>query len=133
MRLLWLSIPLLVASTGCTSIAPGGTVTGAWGGTHVGLYLSSDGGILQYDCATGRIMGPMIAGADGRFVAIGSHTAGTGGPDRMGDVEPSWPARYSGSVRGNEMTLRVDVSEGELVIGRYRLRRGDEPKLMRCL
>lgn len=132
MRMVWLSVPIL-ASAACTSIAPIGSVTGAWGGTHVGLNLSASGGQLDYDCASGRIIGPVIVGSDGRFAATGTHTPGTGGPDRVGEVKPSWPARYSGRVKGNEMTLRVEVPERAIVIGPLRLRRGAEPNLMRCL
>lgn len=133
MRTLLLSIPFVAAGAGCTSIAPAGPVTGAWGGMHVGLNLTSEGGELEYDCAAGRIHHPVITGADGRFTATGTHTPGTGGPDRVGEVKPSWPARYSGSVRGNEMTLRVDVPGRAIVIGPHRLRRGAAPTLMRCL
>ena len=133
MRVLLLLIPFLAAGAGCTSIAPIGPLTGAWGGMHVGLQLSSEGGELEYDCAAGRISHPVIPGADGRFAATGTHTPGTGGPERVGEVRPSWPAHYSGSVRGDEMTLRVDVPGRAIVIGPHRLRRGARPILLRCL
>lgn len=133
MRMFLLFTPLFAAAAGCTSIAPAGPVTGAWGGMHVGLSLTHDGGTLDYDCAAGRIDEPVVAGADGRFVATGSLTPGIGGPDRIGEVKPSWPARYSGSVRGDEMILRVDVPARAIVIGPHRLRRGASPNLTRCL
>lgn len=120
----------------CAPVTPSGAaspLTGQWGGQHVGLVLGPTGGTLDYDCAAGRIDGPVQPARNGSFVASGTHTPGTGGPERVGEVRPSWPARYSGSVGGDWMTLRVDVSDRGIVIGPYRLRRGAEPMLMRCL
>ena len=124
---------LVVAS--CASLAPPPTapLIGNWGGKHVGLALMPDGGTLEYDCADGRIDEPVIPGSNGRFQASGWHRPGRGGPAREGEVLPTWPARYSGTVRGDGMTLRVDVPERGIVIGPYQLRRGTEPIIFRCL
>lgn len=119
----------------CAPVTPSSAaspLTGQWGGQHVGLMLGPTGGTLDYDCAAGRI-GPVLVARDGSFVASGTHTPATGGPEQVGEVRPSWPARYSGSVSGDWMTLRVDVPERGIVIGPYSLRRGAEPMLMRCL
>jgi hypothetical protein len=123
-----------VAIASCAPVAsmPSASLTGQWGGEHAGLMLGSSGGALEYDCAAGTI-GPVRAGADGRFVAAGTHTPNTGGPERVGEVRPSYPARYRGSVSGDWMTLRADVPDRGIAIGPYRLRRGAEPMLMRCL
>jgi len=108
-------------------------ITGQWGGQHVGLELGAAGGRLDYDCASGTIDGPAMQGADGRFSAAGTHSPGTGGPVQAGVVPPSYPARYAGTVRGDSMTLTVDVPAINASIGPYTLRRGAEPVLMRCL
>jgi hypothetical protein len=123
-------VPLLAA---CATVAPAGPVTGSWGGRHVGMVLTTEGGTLDYDCAAGRINGPVMVGPDGRFAAPGIHTPGMGGPEQQGEVRPSYPAHYSGSVRGDRMILRVDVPARGIVIGPYELRRGADPILMRCL
>lgn len=117
----------------CATMPASGPLTGSWGGRHVGLVLTEAGGSLDYDCAAGTIAGALTAGPDGRFAGAGTHTPGTGGPERVGEVRPSYPARYSGSVRGDMMMLRVDVPAQGIVIGPYRLRRGAEPQLLRCL
>lgn len=123
----------ILLSAGCATVSSAGRVAGNWGGQHIGLALTPTGGSVDYDCAAGRIDEPLIADAHGRFVARGSHTPGTGGPEREGEVRPSYPATYSGSVRGDRMLLRVDVPARGFVIGPYELRRGAEPILMRCL
>ena len=125
-------IPLALLAS-CAAVPPAGTpLTGRWGGEHVGLTLGATGGTLDYDCAAGAIAGPVISGSGGQFTAAGTHSPGHGGPEQVGEVHPSFAARYTGSVRGDVMTLTVKVENGVL-IGPYTLRRGAEPVLMRCL
>lgn len=117
----------------CAAVPPAGApLTGRWGGNHVGLTLDTNGGTLEYDCAAGEIAGPLVPRGDGTFAAIGTHSPGHGGPERVGEVHPSFPARYAGTVRGDRMTMTVKVQNGVL-IGPHTLRRGAEPMLMRCL
>lgn len=123
----------LAALGGCATAAPGSPLTGNWGGEHVGLVLDDTGGRLDYDCASGSIAEPLIPAGDGTFSARGTHTPGQGGPDRIGYVPPSYPARYSGTVSGSSMILRVEVPSREIAIGPLRLRRDEEPVLVRCL
>ncbi len=115
-----------------TPAAPPPALSGRWGGDHIGLSFDAAGGRIDYDCATGFIAGPVEPDTAGRFVATGSHTPGHGGPDRIGQVDPSFPARYTGQMRGDVLTLTVRVENG-VVIGPATLRRGAEPMLTRCL
>ena len=108
-------------------------ITGAWGGTHVGLVLDADGGTLAYDCASGSIDEPLRPDATGSFRAIGTHVAGHGGPEIEGRVPPRLPAQYFGTVRRERMTLRVRIPSTGVEIGPLTLRRGAEPILFRCL
>ncbi len=124
---------LLLLAAGCATAPPAGVpLTGRWGGEHVGLELTASGGTVDYDCAAGRIDGPVVPRPDGTFQATGTHTPGTGGPDRVGVVPASFTARYDGAIRGDRLTLQVRVENGVLV-GPYTLRRDAEPMLLRCL
>ena len=128
-------LPLIAATAlaGCASLPPAGVpLTGEWGGRHVGLRLDEASGRLDYDCAAGTIDGPLVPRRDGSFEALGSHTPGTGGPERVGEVRPSYRARYRGTVRGTRMTLQARVENG-VALGPFTLERGTEPILMRCL
>jgi hypothetical protein len=120
---------LLAACAGVP--AAGVPVTGSWGGTHVGLTLSETGGTLEYDCAGGRI-GPVIPRRDGRFEAQGTHTPDWGGPARSGEVLPTYSARFTGRVRGDEMVLAGRIETG-VQLGPFTLRRNVEPVIFRCL
>lgn len=129
------SLPIifaLVAACATMAAGPGEPVTGAWGGTHVGLELRADGGALEYDCASGTI-GPVRPDRSGRFAASGFHIPGTGGPEREGYVPPRLPTLYSGRVRGDRMTLNVRVVSTGVEIGPLTLRRAAEPIIFRCL
>jgi hypothetical protein len=118
--------------TACASLpTPGVPVTGEWGSEHIGLRLGPAGGNIDYDCAAGTI-GPFEPGPDGGFVASGTHTTGFGGPERVGQVRPTSPAQFSGSVRGDRMTLRGRLDNG-VELGPFELRRGATPMLLRCL
>lgn len=124
-------LPLLLA--GCATVAGDRSIVGHWGGQHVGLEMGEAEGKLDYDCAAGTIDGPLVSDATGRFTARGTHTPGMGGPVQVGVTPPSYPATYAGSIRGDTMTLVVDVPTITARIGPTTLRRGAEPVLMRCL
>jgi hypothetical protein len=126
--------PILLLGLGsCAGVPPAqAPLIGEWGGAHVHLALTAAGGAVEYDCAHGTIDTPVMLDSAGRFAAAGTHVREHGGPVRMGEVLPSSPARYSGAVRGDRMTLRVDVS-GIGPIGPYELVRGAPPQLFRCL
>jgi len=71
---------LLLCLAGCaTPEAPGGgtgddvpaLLVGEWGGAHLGLVAGDNGADLEYDCATGRIIGPVRPDGSGRFSSRG--------------------------------------------------------------
>jgi hypothetical protein len=121
------------ALAACATLPTAGIpLTGEWGGTHVGLRLGETSGVLDYDCAAGTIDGPLLPRRDGTFEVEGRHTPGTGGPEREGEVRPSFRARYSGVIRGQRMTLQARVENGVL-LGPFTLVKGAEPIIFRCL
>lgn len=130
------ALPLLAVAavlSSCASLPPAGVpLAGEWGGTHVGLKLTESGGVLDYDCAAGTIDGPLLPRRDGSFEVEGKHTPGWGGPERSGEVLPTYRARYWGSVRGSRMTLQARVENG-VALGPFTLVRDAEPIIFRCL
>ena len=117
---------------GCASL-PSASVplSGSWGGTQVGLVLEPSGGRLEYDCAGGTI-DPIAPSRNGSFEVEGSHTPAARGPERVGQVTPTYRTRFRGIVRGDRMTLTGKLENG-IVLGPFELRRGAEPIIFRCL
>lgn len=97
------------------------------------MQVTSAGARLEYDCAEGVIDDPLRPDADGRFTAAGFHTPGRGGPIRLGEILPTFRARYEGHVEGERMSLRVTITEIGVVLGSFELRRGSAGLLVRCL
>jgi hypothetical protein len=129
-------IPALVVSLGAAACTAGPTpvvMPGSWGGSHVSMQVTSAGAHLEYDCAEGVIEEPLRPDAAGRFTAAGAHTPGRGGPVRLGEILPTFRARYEGEVDGERMSLLVTLVDTQAVLGRFELRRGSSGVLVRCL
>ncbi len=128
-------IALLAAGiTGCSTSSVPVTdtpVAGAWGGEHVSLSLTGQGGVIAYDCAHGGLSAPILPNGAGSFDVPGVHVREHGGPVRIDEVPDSVAARYVGQVIGPRMTLRVLV--GADTLGPFALQLGAAPRLFRCL
>lgn len=128
----WL-LPLLFCCTGCLDPEVPALVTGDWGGPHLGLVATDIGATLEYDCAAGKIAGPIRPDDGGRFLVTGEHFPGHGGPIRIDEQVDPRPARYQGTVRGNAMTLLVTLTDTNESLGTFTLVRGASPHVFKCL
>lgn len=106
---------------------------GIWGGEHVGLLLTERGGLLEYDCAHGKIDQAFVADGVGRFDLRGTHTREHGGPIRDDEEADTHPARYSGTTDGSTMLLTVTLSDSGEHVGTFKLTRGEAGRILRCL
>jgi len=132
MRNAILSVLLVAVWVACATAAPAKkTLTGSWGGPHIGLEVTGETARIEYDCAQGTIDGPVVPDGQGRFEATGTHTAEHGGPVREGEQDEGRPARYRGQVKGGSLKLTVTFSSGE-EIGTFLLTRDAQPRLTRC-
>jgi hypothetical protein len=106
---------------------------GAWGGPHAGLTLTESGGRIEFDCAHGTVDEPLSSDESGRFEARGTYSREHGGPIRKGEEEERRPARYSGSIEGDRMTLTVTVTGASQSVGTFVLERGKPGIIHKCL
>lgn len=106
--------------------------TGTWGGQHIRVVVGSSSAAIEYDCANGIIAGPLTFNANGNFNWRGSHTRERGGPTRIGGQSQGEPAIYSGSVKGDTMTLTVTLANNKETIGTFTLTRGNPGKVFKC-
>ena len=104
--------------------------TGVWGGEHINIEVGTKSATIEYDCASGVINGPLVVDTKGAFNLHGTHTMERGGPVRA-DAQPNArPATYTGSIKGNTMTLTVKLkgSDDET----FTLEKGKPGELVKC-
>ncbi|MDQ2977323.1 MAG: hypothetical protein M3R69_18170 [Acidobacteriota bacterium] len=106
--------------------------TGTWGGQHIRVVIGSGSATIEYDCAHGIIAGPLTFNTNGNFTWKGSHSREHGGPTRIGEQYQGEPAVYSGSVKGDTMTLTVTLAKTNETIGTFMLTRGNPGKVFKC-
>jgi hypothetical protein len=105
---------------------------GTWGGEHISLEVTDQGGRVEYDCAHGTVDQRIVPDARGRFEVRGTHVREHGGPVRRGETEDSHPARFAGEIQGDTMTLTVTESDTKEVVGTFTLVFGQRPRVMKC-
>jgi hypothetical protein len=104
---------------------------GVWGGQHINIKVGANSATIEYDCATGVIDGPLVVDSDGNFKLHGTHRMERGGPVRADEAPRKISATYSGSIKGNTMTLTLklgDSSDEET----FTLERGKDGELVKC-
>ena len=105
--------------------------TGVWGGQHINIKVGAKSATIEYDCASGVIDGPLVVDSSGNFKLHGTHSMQRGGPVRSDEEPRKVPATYTGSIKGNMMTLtlKLDDSSDEET---FTLERGKDGDLFRC-
>ncbi len=111
-----------------TTVAPG-----SWGGNGIRLVVEPKSTAIEYDCAVGEITEILTIDQNGNFDAKGVHTRQRGGPILQDDPERGAPARYTGRISGNQMTLKVTLIEKDTPIGDFQLELGKNVRLHKCL
>lgn len=104
--------------------------TGNWGGQHINMKVGAKSATIEYDCATGVIKGPLVVDGNGNFKLRGTHRMQHGGPVRADETPNDHPATYTGSIKGNTMTLNLKVGDSDEET--FTLEKGKEGELFRC-
>ena len=90
-------------------------------------YVSSvSGGSVAPDQA-------FVVDSVGRFALDGTHTREHGGPIRSEEKPEKLPARYTGTVVGDAMTLTVSLTSSKAVVGTFTLTRGRLARVFKCV
>jgi hypothetical protein len=104
---------------------------GEWGGLHISMNVGEKSATIEYDCAKGVIEGPLAVDDAGEFNLRGSFTPERGGPVRADETPRGQGAMYSGTIKGNTMTLTLKI-DGEDDSETFTLEKGKTGKLMKC-
>src|SRR5688572_23147210 len=122
---------LLVTAVLVYSQMPQRIPKGEWGGTHIQMNVGEQSATIEYDCARGEILGPLIINGQRKFQLRGTFTPERGGPIRADDDTPAQPATYSGEIKGATMTLTLKVS-GSDETETFTLEKGKPGELFKC-
>jgi hypothetical protein len=106
--------------------------TGDWGGNHIRLHVTANGGEIDYDCANGQIESPMTFDSRGHFTWRGVHNQEHPGPTREDDPGTGQPVTYTGWVKGDTMNLTVKRAGTNESIGTFTLTRGGGGRIFKC-
>jgi|ERR1700752_110829 len=104
---------------------------GEWGGSHISMNVSERSAKIEYDCASGEILGPLTIDSDGKFHLHGTFTRERGGPVRSDDTAKAETATYSGTIKGNTMTLTMKLSDSD-ESETFTLEKGKAGELFKC-
>jgi hypothetical protein len=104
--------------------------TGVWGGSHINLNVGAKSATIEYDCASGVIDGPLVIDRSGHFNLHGTHRMERGGPVRSDEDPRQVPATYTGTIKGNTMTLTLKLSDSEEET--FTLEKGKPGELFKC-
>lgn len=105
---------------------------GNWGGQHIQLSVANGSATIEFDCANGKIDGPLRLNSRGRFDLRGTHVREHGGPVRSDEEPTGAAARYTGWTDGKTMKLTVTLVNTNTVIGTFELTRGSEGRVFKC-
>ena len=118
----------------CTGVTgPARALRGSWGGEHIVIEVQDSVALVLFDCAHGRMTTPIAMDEEGDFSAPGSYTQEHGGPIRDNEVEQRIPARYTGRITGDHMTVTTILTGQNRRLGSYVLTRGGTGRVFRCL
>lgn len=129
---LMLSLVLVVGGSAAAKPRKMRLATGPWGGLHIRIDVGPGSATIEYDCASGTIDGPLTLDSKGRFTWHGMDHQERPGPTRENDPGSNRPAIYSGSLKGDRMTLTVKLSDTSEVVGTYTLKRGGFGRVFKC-
>lgn len=103
---------------------------GNWGGLHINMNVGAKSAAIEYDCASGVIQGPLVLDGEGNFNLRGIHRIERGGPVRADEKPNEVPATYTGSIKGDTMTLNLKLSDSD--VETFTLEKGKEGELFKC-
>lgn len=110
-----------------TAVAPGD-----WGGTGINLTVREEGVTIEYDCAEAEITEKLMIDSKGNFIVEGTYIRRNPGAIRLNFKPKPLAAKFEGKISGEEMTLKVILTESEEEIGDYTLEKDKTARLHRC-
>ena len=134
------SVLVACAASSCGSMGPRGTLpgpamapvkSGQWGGPHISMTVAASKTDIEFDCGKATISGAMDADADGAFTATGTFLPERAGPSTP-DAPASRPMRVTGTAKGDDMQVKIVLTDKDETVGDFSLAFGTVPRLFKC-
>ena len=118
------------ALAGCTAnpFPPGAMVSGTWGTNGAGLMADDTSAHVHIGCTYGDVHEPIVLDMSSRFDVAGEQNI-TAYPVDLGVLHP---ARFTGSIDGRTMTLKVTLTDTAVTLGPVVLTFDKEPVMGPC-
>ncbi|HET8646938.1 MAG TPA: hypothetical protein VFO85_15695 [Vicinamibacteria bacterium] len=123
-----LALALALALSACGGNDRVALPDGTWGGDDAGVIVEGQAAHVHIGCTKGDTAAPIALDGDGEFAVRGLYNVNAY-PVDQGILHP---ARFTGRVSGNEMTLQVQLLDTDQRLGPVTLRLGRNPDMRRC-
>lgn len=105
---------------------------GEWGGQSLHLEVTAQGATLEFDCASGKMLEPLVVDTKAISVPMELFNPGISGPARK-DVQPASQATlYTGTIDGDTMRVEFTLPGNSQPEGPLTPARGSQGHLRRC-
>jgi hypothetical protein len=105
--------------------------SGQWGGQHIAMTVATAGTDVELDCGKATVAGAIDTDRDGAFTATGTFLQERPGPTTR-DGPPQRPMRLSGTVKGDDMQVKVVLTDRDEEVGTFTLSLGGAARLIKC-
>ena len=106
---------------------------GDWGGQQARLTVKETETTIEFPCAEGSIAGRLKVDKSGNFRSAGTYTGRSHGPIRVGSEPKPEAVTYSGTVKGNKMTLVLEFPNSTQAKLSAELEKGNnDDRFVRC-
>lgn len=110
---------------------PSPVKAGQWGGQHIAMIVAASGTSIEFDCGQATVSGEIETDRDGAFSATGTFLQERPGPVTP-EGPPRRPMRLTGTVKGDDMQVRVVLTDQNEDVGTFALSFGNAPRLTKC-
>jgi len=104
---------------------------GVWGGQHIAMTVAASRTDIEFDCAKATVDGAIEIDRDGAFAATGTFFQERPGPTTP-EGPPRRPMRLTGTVKGDDMQVRVVLTDRDEDAGTYTLTFGGSVRITKC-
>ncbi|MDZ4676822.1 MAG: hypothetical protein SGI74_04860 [Oligoflexia bacterium] len=123
----------LTPTPAAPQVGTNAVASGRWGGEHVELNITENGGAIKLDCGVGVVEQKILTNSHNQFEVKG-YLILTNGPVTSTGLPIRLPTNFQGVIQNNRMSLNVSyLTINQTVTNSYQLSLGAQGQFSRCL